>query len=129
MIETMSGPHAQTALDYMNFVKGDAPRTLAPDFTIACWDELARYVDTQRFVRVSKHGETMSWPEAVDLMHRSIGGSKTYVLRGATEVGQRVFLELEETVSRGEGHMIFDSVYIFTFDDAGRIVRLEVFIH
>jgi len=120
---------AGKALAYMDFVKGEAPRTLEPGFTRAGWDELARLVDTAAFVRVARHGEAMNWDETVELMHSSIGGTKTYVLRGATEARGKVVLELEETVSHEGGQMVFDSVYIFTFDEAGRITRLEFFMH
>jgi len=118
-----------SALAYMDFVKGEAPRTLEPGFSHADWDDLARLVDTASFTRVAGHGEAMDWTETVDLMHRSVGGTKTYVLRGASEVGNRVFLELEETVSHEGGPMVFDSVYIFTFNTAGKVTKLEFFMH
>lgn len=120
---------ADTAIGYMNFVKGEAPRTAEPGFAFADWDELARLVDTERFVRVGKHGEAMSWPRAVELMHTNIGSRKAYTLRAATEVGDRVFLEMEERVMGPDGLHAFDSVYIFSFDAAGKITRLEVFMH
>lgn len=120
---------SETALRYMNFVKGDAPRTAETDFTFADWDELTELVDRENFVRVGRHGEAMDWMQTVALMHRNIGSSKTYSLRGVTEAGKRVFLEMEETIiPRGE-RLLFDSVYILTFNDAGKVTRLEFYMH
>ena len=121
------GPLTQTAIRYMDFVKGKAPRVRDPDFTFATWEELAQLVDTDKFVRVGRHGEAMGWAETVELMHRNIGSVKDYTLRGSTETGDRVFLEMEECVMHEGGRMLFNSVYIFTFDAADRIVRLEFF--
>jgi hypothetical protein len=119
----------ETALRYMNFVKGEAPRTADPAFTFACWDELAELVDTERFVRVSRHGEAMDWTEAVALMQGVVGVPKHYTLRAATETGDRVILEMAERTTRDGAPYPFDSVYIFSFDPAGRITRLEVYRH
>ena len=121
--------NADTALRYMNFVKGEAPRTAEADFTFADWDELAELVDTDSFVRVGRHGEAMDWLQTVALMHRNIDSAKTYSLRGATEVGDRVFLELEESLLHRGERMLFDSIYIFTFDGTGKVTRLEFFMH
>jgi hypothetical protein len=121
--------NTDTALRYMNFVKGEAPRTAEADFTFVDWDELAELVDTKNFVRVERHGEAMDWLQTVALMHRNTGSPKTYGLRGATEVGDRVFLELEETIIHRGERMVFDSIYIFTFNGAGKVTRLEFFMH
>jgi len=104
-------------------------RTLAPGFTRADWREMAQLVDTGCFARVAKYGEAMDWAETVELMHSAVGGTKTYVLRGASELGRKVFLELEETVSHGGGQMVFDSLYTITFDEAEKITGLEFYMH
>ena len=121
--------NADTALRYMNFVKGEAPRIAAADFTFADWDELAELVDRENFVRVARHGEAMDWLQTVALMHRNIGSTKTYSLRGATEAGDRVFLEMEETINHRGERMVLDSIYIFSFNGAGKVTRLEFFMH
>jgi hypothetical protein len=123
------GARVETALRYINFVKGDAPRSAEPDFTFADWDELARLVDTDKFVRVGRHGEAMDWLQTVALMHRNITSPKTYDLRGISEVGDRVFLELAEVVVHRGKPLVFDSIYIFSFDAAGKVIRLEFFMH
>jgi hypothetical protein len=66
------GSRSAKAVAYMDFVKGKAPRTAQADWTFACWDEMAQLVDTEKFVRVGKHGEAMGWADAVALMDRHI---------------------------------------------------------
>jgi hypothetical protein len=127
--QVKAASRADTALRYMNFVKGEAPRAAEADFTFADWDELAGMVDTARFVRVGRHGEAMDWMQTVALMHRNIASPKAYALKAVTEVGNRVFLELDEAITHRGKRMLFDSIYIFTFSDAGKITRLEFFMH
>jgi hypothetical protein len=129
MADTETAPLVATALRYMNFLKGEAPRSAEADFTFADWEELAQLVDKQTFVRVGRHGEAMDWMQTVTLMQRNIASTKTYVLRHATEAGNRVFLELEETIVHRGKRLLFDSIYVFSFDDAGRFTRLEFFMH
>jgi hypothetical protein len=129
MTDVKTGARIETALRYMNFLKGEAPRTAEPDFTFADWEELAELVDTKAFVRVGRHGEAMDWMQTVTLMQRNLASTKHYVLRHATEVGDRVFLELDEAITHRGKRLLFDSIYIFSFDTAGRITRLEFFMH
>jgi hypothetical protein len=122
------GSRSAKAVAYMDFVKGKAPRTARPDWTFACWDEMAELVDTEKFVRVGKHGEAMSWSDAVALMDRHTAMPHDYTLRAATEVGDKVFLEMEEWLDHGGQTMRFNSVYIYTFNRADKIVRLEFYM-
>jgi hypothetical protein len=129
MIDVKTGSRVETALRYMDFLKGEAPRAAEADFTFADWEELAQLVDKKAFVRVGRHGEAMDWMQTVTLMQRNLASAKLYVLRNASEVGGRVFLELDEAITHRGKRLLFDSIYIFSFNAAGKITRLEFFMH
>jgi hypothetical protein len=126
------GPLSKKVLEYgalmKRIVAEDAKR---PGFTAAAagWAELAALVDTARFERVGNFLETMNWDDYVALL--TPWAKETdydFTFRRISEVGNLVFLELEERSEAAGRKSTVRSLSLYEFGDDGKLRHLDIYL-
>jgi hypothetical protein len=120
---------ARTVLEYGRIVEQLVREAKAPGFGPAGWTPLAELVDTEAFVRVGNFKEVMNWAEYTTfLTHWASSAQWDCSFKRITETGGVVFLELEERSSVGDYASVVNSMSVYEFNDAGKIVRVDVYL-
>lgn len=124
------GPHGQRVLAYGDCIERTVRAAKEPGFTLAGWAELEAMLDVGRFERVGNMMERQTWPEYRDLLTRWAGSTAFWSnFRRITEAGNLVFLELEEHNTPQDGpETVVNSVSVYEFDAAGRLVHLDIYL-
>ena len=120
---------SDTVLDYSRLMKRLVDEAKQPGFTAESWAPLAELIDTANFVRVGNFKEVMNWDEYVAFLTDWATSSEwESEFKRVTEVGDVVFLELEERSRIGDFSNSVNSVSVYEFDDAGKITRIDVYL-
>ncbi|WP_179473570.1 hypothetical protein [Mycolicibacterium vinylchloridicum] len=118
-----------TVLDYSALMKRLVDEAKQPGFTTESWSPLADLIDTANFVRVGNFKEVMNWAEYVSFLTNWATSSEwDSSFKRVTEVGNVVFLELEERSRIGEFSNSVNSLSVYEFDTAGKITRIDVYL-
>ena len=87
------------------------------------------FISSSEFVRVGNFKEVMRWHEYVAFL---TGWAKTSEwecsFKRVTEVGDLVFLELEERSKIGDFSSVVNSMTVCEFNAAGKMRRLDVYL-
>lgn len=120
---------ARTVLDYSQVIARLVREAKDPGFSQESWAPLAAMIDTARFVRVGNFKEVMNWEEyTAFLTSWAADADWECSFKRITEQGNLVFLELEEH-SRVGGHSnAVNSISLYEFDEAGRIIHIDVYL-
>lgn len=120
---------SRRVLDYSLAMKRMVDESKRPDFDPAAWSVVSDMVDTDAFVRVGNFKEVMDWPTYASFLE---GWAKTSdwecSFKRITESGRTVFLELEERSQAGEFSSVVNSVSVYEFDDADKLVHLDIYL-
>lgn len=120
---------SQTVLDYSALMKRLVDEAKQPGFTTESWAPLAELIDTENFVRVGNFKEVMDWGEYVSFLTNWATSSEwDSTFKRVTEVGNVVFLELEERSRIGDFSNSVNSVSVYEFDAGGKISRIDVYL-
>jgi hypothetical protein len=118
-----------TVLDYSTLMKRLVDEAKQPGFTTESWAPLAELIDTENFVRVGNFKEVMNWGEYVSfLTNWAMASEWESEFKRVTEVGNVVFLELEEHSRIGDFSNSVNSVSVYEFDAGGKITRIDVYL-
>lgn len=104
-----------------------------PGFSEADWAEIEGLVDTKRWKRLgvfaTGKSEVIDWPTYKNYVTQ-YGGKSTWegTLRRITETPGLVHLELEERNARGGEVDVSNTVTIYKFNDAGKLINLDVYV-
>ncbi len=94
------------------------------------WDSLLPMIDADRFVRRgNERDEPLDWPAYRGLLEQweSGGGLYEKTLHRASEAGNVVYLDFDErSVTPAGQESTLRSISIYEFDDANRIVAVDV---
>lgn len=126
--ETYSG-RSQIVLDYSKIIKDLTDRASIDADPQGYWAPLARLVDTAAFVRVGNFKEVMNWAEYTAFLTAWAPHAQWECsFKRISEVGDVVFLELEErtTISGVSNAVNSLSVYEFTADD--KIAHIDIYL-
>ena len=93
------------------------------------FDPLAAFLDPERFTRVGAYLEKLDWPEyQAFLTGWTAGGTRfEFTEFQISEVGNRVFQEIEERHWRGDQFIRKNVIAVYVFDDKARIVHLDIY--
>ena len=99
----------------------------------ADWTAIEQIVDVDAFERVgaflAPEAEVIAWPKYKFYVSQYASNSTWEgTLRNVTEQGSRVILELEERNARDGVTDVSNTVTIYEFNDAGRLVHLDVYV-
>jgi hypothetical protein len=104
-----------------------------PGFRDSDWAPLEELVDVKKFRRLgvflTDRAELSDWPQYKQLITQ-YGGMTAWegTLRRITEVPNLVFLELEERNTRDGVTDVSNTVTIYEFNSAERLVKLDVYV-
>lgn len=120
----IDSPRARKAMAY-----GDKLSAIVNGETEETWDALLPLIDPARFVRRGNERTEMDWPAYRGLLDQWVGHGGTYAktLHRASEVGDLVYLDLDERSEHADGTIgSLRSISIYEFDDQDRIVAVDV---
>lgn len=115
---------AQRAIAY-----GDTMAAIVNGRVDDTWDALLPLIDAQRFVRRGNERTELDWPTYRAMLDQWAAHSGNYEkrLRRASEVGNLVYLDLDETATAKDGTArSLRSISIYEFDEADRIVAVDI---
>lgn len=120
---------SRKVLDYSRITGRLVGEAKKPGFTVDSWAPLRELIDTGNFVRVGNFKEVMNWDEYVGFLTNWASNSDWECsFKRITEVGNVVFLELEERSRIGDFSNSVNSVSVYEFNKAGKIVRVDVYL-
>ena len=123
------GPNSRRALEYSYRMKGILDDAKRPGFTDEQWGPLGDLVDPQGFERVGPYMEVVNWQQYVPLLS---GWAKTtgwtFEVRRVTEGDGYALLELTEHAEYPDRKETYNSVSIYEFDQADKLVKLGIFM-
>jgi hypothetical protein len=120
------GPLTERVLAYTEAMRRLVSTIAGPEQ----WAPLAGFVGVERFSRTGTFLEVQDWAQYVDMLTQwasTIDRFET-TLRRVTESGRLVYFEIEERHFRGDRVDVVNSMTVFEFDDAERIVHLDVYL-
>lgn len=120
---------AHTVLEYCLVVKRLVDEAKKPGFSAKSWAPLADLVAVDEFERVGAFKEVMNWPDYVDFLTGWAKSSEWECsFRRISENAGLIFLELEERSAVGDFSSAVNSLSVYTFDDAGRITHIDLYL-
>jgi hypothetical protein len=109
---------------------GDRMAAIVNGESSQTWDEaLLPLIDAARFQRRGNERTGMDWPTYRAMLQQwgEHSGRYSKVLHRASEVGDVVYLDLEERAQHKDGSIgALRSISIYEFDEADRIVGVDV---
>lgn len=129
--ERLTSPLSRKVLEYSFIFKDVVDRAQAAGGAIKIedWEPLSELVDVANFRRVGQFKEEMNWAEYTGFVTQFAGGTKWEgSLKRITEVDGVVWLELEERCTT-QGHTdVSNTLTVYEFNDAGKLVHLDVYV-
>lgn len=126
----VTGTYARKVLQYGDVIERTVRAAKEPGFTEAGWDELASLLDVTKFERVGNDKVAMGWEVYRGLL-MMWGGTTDFwsEFRRISEIGNLVILELtEHNTPRGGAESVVNSCTLYEFDEAGKIVHLDIYL-
>ncbi|PXW30703.1 UNVERIFIED_CONTAM: hypothetical protein DES50_107183 [Williamsia faeni] len=100
-----------------------------PGFSVDSWAPLADLIAVDDFVRVGNFKEVMNWTDYVGFLTAwAANADWDCSFKRITEVGNIVFLELEERSAVGEFKSVVNSLTVYEYDDNAKIRHLDVYL-
>ena len=120
---------ARKALDYTLKMKRLVEEAKQPGFSVENWEALAGLVDTASFERIGNFKEVMTWQEYSEFLTRWAPSAEwDCTFRRVTEGDKLAILELEERTTAGPHSSTVNSVSVYEFDNAGKIVHIDIYL-
>ena len=128
--DAVVGVLSRKVLRYGDIIERTVRAAKEPGFTEAGWDELATLLDVATFERVGNDKVAMGWDVYRALLTKWATTTDFWSrFRRISEVGNLVFLELEEhNTPRGGAESVVNSCTLYEFDEAGRLVHLDIYL-
>ncbi len=127
---TVTGECALKVLAYTDCIKRTVESAKEPGFDDSGWDELAALLDTAAFRRVGNDKADMDWKVYRGLLTQWATTTDFWAeLHRISQIGNRVYLELtEHNTPRGGAESVVNSCTVYQFDDAGKLVHLDIYL-
>jgi len=124
---------SRKVLQYCNNFSRIAEKIRQKQISAADWAPIEALVDVDSFRRMgvflTKVSEVSTWQQYKQIINQ-YGGMTSWegTLRRITEVPGLVFLELEERNTRDGVTDVSNTVTIYKFNDAGKLIELDVYV-
>jgi hypothetical protein len=120
---------SRTVLDYSLLMKKLVDDAKKPGFSVESWAPLAALVATDEFERVGNFKEVMTWQDYAEFLTRWATTSEWECsFKRISEVGNVVFLELEERSKIGDYRSVVNSVSVYEFNVSGKLSHLDIYL-
>jgi hypothetical protein len=126
----VTGALSRKVLQYGDIIERTVRAAKEPGFTEAGWDELASLMDTAKFRRVGNDKVDMGWDVYRGLLTQWATTTDFWSqFHRISEAGNCVFLELtEHNTPRGGAESVVNSLSLYEFDEAGKLVHLDIYL-
>jgi hypothetical protein len=115
--------------DWADIYEGICRRSQHARITAADFDPISRLVATDDFLRIGVFKDEADWPLCVEKYVRNASTSLwSGTLRHINTVGNFVFQELEETITRAHGRNVIYTMSVFEFNDDDKVRALRVYM-
>ncbi|HTV96186.1 MAG TPA: hypothetical protein VME42_09275 [Steroidobacteraceae bacterium] len=93
------------------------------------WDALTEFIEPGEFKRVGAYLEEFDWPAYRKFLTGWASGGTRFEMTEfhITEIGNTVFQEIEERHSRGGQFIRKNVIAVYRFNDANKIVHLDIY--
>ena len=127
----VTGPLSRKVLQYGETIEAIVRAAKEPGFSAETgWADLEALMDTEKFRRVGNDKVDMGWPVYRELL--TMWATTTDFRSDShriSEVGNRVFLDVTEyNQPRGGAQSVVNSLSLYEFDDAGKLVHLDIYL-
>jgi len=124
------GPNSRRALEYSYVMKGILDQAKLPGFTDDHWAPLADLVNIEKFERVGNFLEVVRWDaQYVPLLSAWARATDwNFEIRRLTEGPDYAIQEMHEYAQYPDRYEAYNSVSVFQFDAAGKIVHLDIYL-
>lgn len=120
---------SRKVLEYSQIMKRVVDSARQPGFSVASWAPLVELVAIDEFERVGNFKEVMNWQDYVTFLTSwAMSAEWECSFKRITEVGNVVFLELEERSRFGDFSSVVNSVSVYEFNNAGKIGHLDIYL-
>lgn len=128
VIEVYTG-RCRTVLEYSLVMGKMVGAAKQPGFSADSWGELEDLVNTGDFVRVGNFKEVQSWAEYLGFLTAWAAHAEWECsFKRISEADGVVFLELEERSKMGDFANAVNSLSVYEFDEAGKIVHIDIYL-
>jgi hypothetical protein len=127
----VTGALSRKVLQYGDVIERTVKAAKEPGFTAETgWAELEALMDTAKFRRVGNDKVDMGWDIYRGLLTMwAITTDFWSEFHRISEAGNCVFLELtEHNTPRGGAESVVNSLSLYEFDDAGKLVHLDIYL-
>ena len=127
----VTGALSRKVLQYGDVIERTVRAAKEPGFTAGSgWAELEALMDTAKFRRVGNDKVDMGWPVYRELLTRWATTTDFWSeFHRISEAGNCVFLELtEHNTPRGGKESVVNSLSLYEFDEAGKLVHLDIYL-
>ena len=120
---------ARVVLEYSLLMKRLVGEAKQSGFSRDSWSPVAELVATDQFRRVGNFKEVMDWPAYITFLTDWARSSEwDCSFRRVSEVGDVVFLELEERSKVGDYQNVVNSVSVYAFNPDDKIRHIDVYL-
>jgi len=120
---------SRKVLEYSQIMKRLVDSARQPGFSVESWAPLVELVAIDEFERVGNFKEVMNWQDYVNfLTNWAMSSEWECSFKRVTEVGNVVFLELEERSRMGDYSSVVNSVSVYEFNSAGKIGHIDIYL-
>ena len=120
---------SRKVLEYSQIMKRLVDSAKRPGFSVESWAPLVELVAIDEFERVGNFKEVMNWQDYVNfLTNWAMSSEWECSFKRVTEVGNVVFLELEERSRTGDYSSVVNSVSVYDFNSAGKIRHIDIYL-
>ncbi|WP_317931114.1 hypothetical protein [Halioxenophilus sp. WMMB6] len=128
VINQYSGKSHQV-LVYCQLMKALVDQAKQPGFSEESWAPLAELIETKDFQRIGNFKEEMDWSGYVAFLTGwAMGSEWECSFKRITEVGNTVFLELEERSVMGGFSSSVNSFSVYEFNANGKVQHVDVYL-
>lgn len=130
VIDAARQPLSKLVLDYSDMHELIVQQAKSPSFNKSTWRKLESFVDTGKFERVGTFKEIINWEQYLQMLSEYASACTWEgTFKSITEVGNLVFMRLEERVGHADGRRdIVNTLSVFQFNENRKLVHLEIYI-
>ena len=115
--------------DWADIYEGICKRSKHAKIAAADFDPIAALVATEDFLRIGVFKDEADWPLCLEKYVQFAGTSLwSGKVRYINTVGNIVFQELEETITRPNGENVIYTMSVFEFNDDDKVRTLRVYM-
>ena len=120
---------SRKVLDYTQLMGKLVVAAKQPGFSTESWAPVKELIAVDEFERIGNFKEVMKWQDYVEFLTGwAMSSGWECSFKRVTEVGNLVFLELEERSQIGDFSSTVNSMTLYDFNAAGKLRNLHVYL-